>query len=111
MSQTGKQDLDEALANPGALQKQLDGWERRQRVKSRIHASSALLFFIGMAAALWFLFENSAKAAEATGATIAFALIGIFHTIMALSSRGQSPCGNDLQRGSGREERTPKKWR
>ena len=89
MSQTGKQDLDEALASPGALQKQLDAWEQRQRVKTRLYAGLAVASFIGAGVALYLFFVNPSKAEEAAGAAIAFALIGIFQGIMALSSRGQ----------------------
>ena len=89
MSQTGKQDLDEAIASPEALQKQLDAWERRQRVKTRLHAGVAIVFFILAGVALYLFFVNPFKAEEAAGAAIAFALIGIFQGILAFSSRGQ----------------------
>jgi len=87
MSHTGKQELDEALANPEALQKQLGDWERRQRVLGRVHLVLALAFLTGTVAALWFLFENPSKAAEAAGAAIAFAIIGIVQGLLAFSSR------------------------
>jgi TRAP-type uncharacterized transport system fused permease subunit len=89
MNQTGKQELDEALANSEALQKQLDGWERRLQVQGRVHLVLAMLFLTGTVAALWFLFEHPAKAAEAAGAAIAFAIIGIVQVILASSSRRQ----------------------
>jgi hypothetical protein len=89
MSPTGKQDLDEALASPGALEKQLGNWERRQRVKARIHAVSALAFFTGMSVALWLFFEEPSKSTEAASAAAAFALVGVFQGILALSSRAQ----------------------
>jgi hypothetical protein len=98
MSQTGKQDLDEDLESPEALQKQLDAWELRLRIRSRLHTGLALMFFIGMGTALWFLFENPVKAAEATGAAIAFALAGIFQAILALSSRGKPMNGTKKRR-------------
>lgn len=82
-----KQDLDEALASPEALQKQLGVLLQRQRVNAWIHAGSAVIFFIGMGVALWFLFENPSETTEAAGAAIAFALAGIFQGILALSSR------------------------
>ncbi|HEY1122863.1 MAG TPA: hypothetical protein VGE67_14730 [Haloferula sp.] len=43
-----------------------------------------------MGAVLWLLFENPSKAAEATGAAIAFGLIAIFQTVLAISSGGQT---------------------
>jgi hypothetical protein len=89
MSQTGKQDLDEALASPGALEEQLGDWERRLRIRTWIHAGSALLFFIGVGVALWFFFEEPSKSTEAAGAAIAFGLIGMFQAILAISSRRQ----------------------
>jgi Kef-type K+ transport system membrane component KefB len=90
MSPTGKQDPDEAIANPEALQKQLDAWEQRQRVKTRLHAGLAVVFLIGTGVALYLFFAVPYRAEEATGAAIAFALIGIFQGILALSSRAQS---------------------
>ena len=110
MSQTGKQDLDEALANPEALQKQLSDWEHRLRVRTRIHVASALVFLIGMGTSLWLFFENPAKAEEAAAAAIGFTLIGIFQGIQALSTRRQSlamqTCKEALETQEKRPDRT-----
>ena len=102
MSQTGKQDLDEAIASPEELQKQLDAWERRQRVKTRLQAGLAVLFFIGSGGALCLFFVIPYKAGEAAGAAIAFALIGIFQGIMALSSRAQGRAVRTVRRSGSR---------
>ncbi|MEK7950051.1 hypothetical protein [Luteolibacter soli] len=102
MSQTGKQDLDEALASSEALQKQLDAWEQRLRVKTRLCAGLAVVFFIAAGVMLWLFFEVPAKAEEAAGAAIAFGLIAIFQGIMALSSRSQGNAVRTLSRSSER---------
>jgi hypothetical protein len=87
MSPPRKQDLDEALASPGALQ--LGVLEQRQRVKTWVHAGSAALFFIGMGTVLWLCVENPSKSEKAAEAAIAVGLLAVFQGILAISAHKQ----------------------